>query len=77
MSAFYIPSIANSPKTYLMFPTTLSGRSYHSHFIQIELRIKMEQLLTRQVTEGKGNKSKQELLGLHQDKKLLHGKGNN
>ena len=26
---------------------------------------------------GKGNKSKNELLGPHQDKKLLHSKGNN
>ena len=26
---------------------------------------------------GKGNKGKDELLGLHQDKKLLYGEGNN
>ena len=35
-----------------------------------------EQLLSRHVTGGKGNKSKNELLGLHQDKNLLHSEGN-
>ena len=29
------------------------------------------------VSSGKGNKSKNELLGLPQNKKLLHSKGNN
>ena len=33
-------------------------------------------LLARYIYEGKGNKSKNELLGLHQDIKLLHSKGN-
>ena len=37
-----------------------------------------QQLLTQQNSRGKGNKSKSELLRLHQDKKLLlHGEGNN
>ena len=36
-----------------------------------------QQLLSRHISKGKGNKSKKELLGLHQDKKLLHSKGNN
>ena len=35
-----------------------------------------QQLLSRYVSKGKGNKSKNELLGLHQDQKLLHSKGN-
>ena len=34
-----------------------------------------QQLLPRHITKGKGNKSKNELLGLHQDKTLLHIKG--
>ena len=33
--------------------------------------------LLNTVSRGKGNKSKNELLGPHQDKKLLHSKGNN
>ena len=33
--------------------------------------------LTRHVAKGKGNKSKYELLGPHQNKNLLHSKGNN
>ena len=33
-----------------------------------------KQLLTRYITTGKGNKSRNDLLGLHQDKKLLHSK---
>ena len=37
----------------------------------------LEQLLTRHISGCKENKSKSELLGLHQDKKLLHSKGNN
>ena len=36
-----------------------------------------QQLLTQHVSGGKGNKSKNELLRPHQDKKLLHSKGNN
>ena len=36
----------------------------------------VQQLLTRHVSGGKRNKSKNELLGPHQDKKLLHSKGN-
>ena len=36
-----------------------------------------QQLLSRYVPKGKGNKSENELLGLHQDQKLLHSKGNN
>ena len=35
-----------------------------------------QQLLARHTSEGKGNKGKNELLGLHQDKKLLLSKGN-
>ena len=34
------------------------------------------QLLDRHISKGKGNKGKNELLGLHQDKKLLHRKRN-
>ena len=37
----------------------------------------LQQLLTRHVSEGMRNKSRNELLGPHQDKKLLHGEGNN
>ena len=36
-----------------------------------------QQFLTWHVSENKGNKSKNELLGPHQDKNLLHRKGNN
>ena len=36
-----------------------------------------QQLLTQHISGGKGNKSKNELLGPHQNKKLLHSKGNN
>ena len=36
-----------------------------------------QQLLTQHVSGGKGNKSKNELLGAHQNKKLLHNEGNN
>ena len=32
---------------------------------------------TRHIARGKGNKSKHELLGPHQHKKLLHREGNN
>ena len=32
--------------------------------------------LSRHVSKGKGNKSENELLGLHQDQKFLHSKGN-
>ena len=35
------------------------------------------QLLTRYISRGKGNKSKNEPLGHNQVKKLLHSKGNN
>ena len=35
------------------------------------------QLHTQHVSRGKGNKSKNELLGPHQNKKLLHSEGNN
>ena len=35
-----------------------------------------QQLLARYVSKDKGNKGKNELLGLNQDKKLLHSKGN-
>ena len=34
----------------------------------------VELLLARHVSKGKGNKGKNELLGLHQDKKLLLSK---
>ena len=36
-----------------------------------------QQLLTQHVSGGKGNKSKNELLGPYEDKKLLHSKGAN
>ena len=36
-----------------------------------------QRLLTQHVSRCKGNKSKNELLGPHQDKKLLHSEGNN
>ena len=36
-----------------------------------------QQILTRRVSGSKGNKSKNEQLGLRRDKKLLHSKGNN
>ena len=36
----------------------------------------LQQLLARYISKGKGNRGKNELLGLHQDKKLLHSKGN-
>ena len=48
-------------------------RGEHS---QQPLQSLQKQLLTRQVFRGKGNKSKNEILGPHQDKKLLHSKGN-
>ena len=38
---------------------------------------RLQQLITRNISRGKGKKSKKELLGPHQDKKLLHSKGNN
>ena len=44
---------------------------------QEPLRPWPEQLLTRHITRGKGNKTKKELVGLHQDKNLVHSKGNN
>ena len=34
-----------------------------------------QQLLIQHVSGGKGNKSKNELLGSHEDKKLLHSEG--
>ena len=36
-----------------------------------------QQLLTQKISGGKGNKSKNELLGPQKDKKLLHREGNN
>jgi len=42
---------------------------------QQPLQPQPQQLLARHVSKGKGNKSKNELLGLHQDNKLLHSKG--
>ena len=42
---------------------------------QQPLRPWLQQLLARHVSKGKGNKGKNELLGLHQDKKLLHSNG--
>ena len=36
-----------------------------------------QQFLTWHIPKGKGIKSKNELLGPHEDKKLLHCKGNN
>ena len=43
---------------------------------QQPLRPRPQQLLAKHVSKSKGNKGKNELLGLHQDKKLLHSKGN-
>ena len=37
----------------------------------------LQQFLTWHISKGKGIKSKNELLGLYEDKKLLHSKGNN
>ena len=37
----------------------------------------LKQLLAQHASGGKGNKSRNELLGPHQNKKLLHSKGNN
>ena len=42
---------------------------------QQPLRPGQHQLLARHISKGMG-KSKNELLGFHQDKKLLHSKGN-
>ena len=39
--------------------------------------IYLQQYLSRYVSSGKGNKSKNKQMGLHQNKKLLHSKGNN
>ena len=36
-----------------------------------------QQLFTQHMSGGKGNKSKNELLGPHQNKKLVHSEGNN
>jgi len=36
----------------------------------------VRQILARHVSKGKGNTSQNEQLGLYQDKKLLHSKGN-
>ena len=44
---------------------------------QHPLRLWPQEILTRHVSRGKGNKSKNEQLGPHQDKRLLHSKGNN
>ena len=44
---------------------------------QKPLRAWLQQLLTQHISGGKGNKSENELLGPHQNKKLLHNKGNN
>ena len=44
---------------------------------QKPLRPRLQQLLTQHVSGGKGNESKNELLGPHQNKKLLHNEGNN
>ena len=35
-----------------------------------------QQILAMHIFKGKGNKSKNELLGLHQDKELLHEENN-
>ena len=39
---------------------------------QQPLKSWLQQLLVRHVSKGKGKKSKNELLGLNQDKRLLH-----
>ena len=44
---------------------------------QKPLRPGPRQLLTQHVSRGKGNKNKNEPLGPHQYKKLLHSEGNN
>ena len=43
---------------------------------QQPLRHWPQQLLARHISTGKENKGKNELLGLHQGKKLLHSNGN-
>ena len=43
---------------------------------QQPLRLWLQQLLARHVSKGKREKNKNELLELHQNKKLLHSKGN-
>ena len=42
---------------------------------QQPLQPRLQQILAGHVFKGKGNKGKNELLGLHQDKRLLHSKG--
>ena len=44
---------------------------------QNPLRSCLQQLLIQNVSGGKGNKGTNELGGPHQNKKLLHGEGNN
>ena len=41
------------------------------------LSLQLQQLLTQHISGGKGNKSKIELLGPHQNKKLLPSEENN
>ena len=43
---------------------------------QQPLRPCPQQLLARHVSKGKGKKGKNELLGFHQDKKLMNSQGN-
>ena len=43
---------------------------------QQPLQPQLQRLLIRLVSIGKGNKSKNKLLGPHQDKELLHNEGN-
>ena len=51
---------------------TVSHKNPRGESRQQPLRPQPQQLLTEYVSGGKGNKSKNELLGPHQDKKLLH-----
>lgn len=53
----------------------LNVRQESSHREQ-PLRPQLQQHLARYSSKGKGNKSKNDLLRHHQDKKHLHNKGN-
>jgi len=63
---FFLFSTLNIPCHYLLACKVSAKKSSD----------RPQQLLSRQVSKGKGNKSENELLGLRQDKKLLHSKGN-
>ena len=62
-------------------PRIKSGKKDNGFLSHIKIKRPLppwtQELLARHVSKGKGNKSKNELLALHQDNKLLHGKANN